>query len=174
MFPPLRRWCYGYSYIYTTKPPVPAGTLPLLGGFSLPPSRCRFAFRDPRPRLSHGSGAPVADRHLVALDDGGDVAPPLADGQHLGHRGLVLLDVLVHHLGAFFLVILTSVDCVRSGVLSVNRHNAWHGYLLCEGRFIRRPPRLRPLPATVGCEVRLKDAWKEGRRSCRRNDAWGL
>ncbi len=174
MFPPLEDGVTGIHIFIPQNLRAPAGALPLWDGFLFRPCYGRFAFRGPRPRLSHRSGAPVADRHLVGVDDDGDVAPPFADGQHLGHRGLVLLYVPVHHLCAFFLVILTSVVCVRSGVLSENRHDAWHGYLLCKGGIIRRPPRPRPLPATVGCEVRLKDAWKEGRRSCRRNDARGL
>jgi hypothetical protein len=151
----------------------PAGAGRCLAGFPHPSMQRRFAFRGPRPRLSHRSRPAVADRHLAGFENEGDIATPFAQGHHFGHRGLVLLYVLVHNLCAFLLVILTSVVCVRSGILSENGHDPWHRNLLV-GIMVAWPQcGFRPSHATVGCAGRSRDAWKGGRRRYRQNVAGG-
>src|SRR5512145_287062 len=121
--------------------------------------------RGSRPRPSHRSGTPVADRDLPAVDDHGDVAPSLAEADHLVHRGAVLLYVPVRYGLAVLLVVPTSVGRVRSAVLPEDRHGHGVSVLLTTLR------RFRPSPSSVGCAFPWEDASPRARTPRRRTSA---
>src|SRR5512145_772242 len=127
--------------------------------------------RGSRPRMSGRSASSVADGHLAAFEDHGHVAPPAGPSRHLGHRGTVVLHVLVHHPRTRLLVVPTSIGGVGSAVLSEDRHVARHASPPLE----RAPPPttrsnpvgfpLRPWLSAVGCAAPSAGAWTEARRT---------
>jgi hypothetical protein len=66
----------------------------------------------------HASGAPEANRHLLAFDDDRDVAAALRVGQHALQVGSARLGVDVLDLVAALRVDLTGLGGVGSGVLA--------------------------------------------------------
>ena len=76
-------------------------------------------------RSSHPSGAAVADRHLVPLDDHRDLALTAGGFQHLLKFRRIRLDVIIFSPAA---VSRPGLIRIGSACLPVNNHFSCHGF----------------------------------------------